>query len=189
GKNSSWRGKATVETNVSSSGNDIEILRLASVRRQIACRTRLGAIRDARPQPVFHSGTLFQNETPRRRRLPGDAFHREPRGSELKPARAAFPCKCRAFLRICVWHSRCSLSASEGGRGMGWLDAHESYVMETIARDRLNELRSASGEVRLLDGLRRGDPAATNELVERYAARGYRVAHAIMRDAADAEKV
>jgi len=72
---------------------------------------------------------------------------------------------------------------------MGWLDAHESYVMETIARDRLNELRSASGEVRLLDGLRRGDPAATNELVERYAARGYRVAHAIMRDAADAEKV
>jgi hypothetical protein len=25
---------------------------------------------------------------------------------------------------------------------MGWLDAHESYVMEIIARDRVNELRS-----------------------------------------------
>ena len=25
---------------------------------------------------------------------------------------------------------------------MGWLDAHESYVMEIIARDRVDELRS-----------------------------------------------
>ena len=25
---------------------------------------------------------------------------------------------------------------------MGWLDAHECYVMEIIARDRVNELRS-----------------------------------------------
>jgi hypothetical protein len=26
---------------------------------------------------------------------------------------------------------------------MGWLDAHEAYVMETITRERVDELRSA----------------------------------------------
>jgi RNA polymerase sigma-70 factor, ECF subfamily len=44
------------------------------------------------------------------------------------------------------------------------------------------------GESRLLDGLRRGDPAAANELVERYAARAYRLAIAITRNADDAEE-
>src|SRR5206468_5898065 len=48
---------------------------------------------------------------------------------------------------------------------------------------------AASGERRLLDGLRRGEPAAENELVERYAARAYRLAIAITRNAADAEEV
>jgi RNA polymerase sigma-70 factor, ECF subfamily len=48
---------------------------------------------------------------------------------------------------------------------------------------------AASGERRLLDGLRRGEPAAENELVERYAARAYRLAIAITRHAADAEEV
>lgn len=48
---------------------------------------------------------------------------------------------------------------------------------------------STDSEVRLLDGLRRGDPAAASELVERYAARAYSVAHAITRDPADAEDV
>jgi RNA polymerase sigma-70 factor (ECF subfamily) len=45
------------------------------------------------------------------------------------------------------------------------------------------------GEVRLLDGLRRGDPAAASELVERFAARAYRVACAITRNPADAEDI
>ena len=48
---------------------------------------------------------------------------------------------------------------------------------------------AASGERRLLDGLRRGEPAAENELVERYAARAYRLAIAITRNASDAEEV
>ena len=47
----------------------------------------------------------------------------------------------------------------------------------------------ADGESRLLDGLRRGDPAATTELVERYTARAYRLAIAITRNAEDAEEV
>jgi RNA polymerase sigma-70 factor (ECF subfamily) len=47
----------------------------------------------------------------------------------------------------------------------------------------------ADGGLRLLEELRRGDPAAAAELVERYAARAYRVALAITRDAEDAEEV
>jgi len=47
----------------------------------------------------------------------------------------------------------------------------------------------ADGESRLLDGLRRGDPAAANELVERYTARAYRLAMAITRNVQDAEEV
>jgi RNA polymerase sigma-70 factor, ECF subfamily len=47
----------------------------------------------------------------------------------------------------------------------------------------------ADGESRLLDGLRRGDPAAANDLVERYTARGYRLALAITRNVQDAEEV
>jgi RNA polymerase sigma-70 factor (ECF subfamily) len=45
------------------------------------------------------------------------------------------------------------------------------------------------GDARLLAGLRRRDPAAANELVDRYAARAYRVAIGITRNAADAEEV
>src|SRR5262249_23108125 len=45
------------------------------------------------------------------------------------------------------------------------------------------------GELGLLERLRRGDPAAATELVERYAERAYRVAFAITRDAEDAEAV
>ena len=45
------------------------------------------------------------------------------------------------------------------------------------------------GELGLLEKLRRGDPAAATELVERYAERAYRVALAITRDADDAEAV
>jgi hypothetical protein len=33
-------------------------------------------------------------------------------------------------------------TALEGGSTMGWLDAHESYVMEIITRERVDELRS-----------------------------------------------
>ena len=44
------------------------------------------------------------------------------------------------------------------------------------------------GELGLLEKLRRGDPAAATELVERYAAQAYRVALAITRDAEDAEE-
>jgi len=47
----------------------------------------------------------------------------------------------------------------------------------------------ADGESRLLDGLRRGDPAAANDLVERYTARAYRLAMAITRNVQDAEEV
>jgi RNA polymerase sigma-70 factor (ECF subfamily) len=46
-----------------------------------------------------------------------------------------------------------------------------------------------TGELGLLEKLRRGDPAGATELVERYAARAYRVALVITRDAEDAEKV
>jgi len=49
--------------------------------------------------------------------------------------------------------------------------------------------RRNDGDLGLLNGLRRGDPAAATELVERYGARAYRVAVAITRDAADAEEV
>jgi RNA polymerase sigma-70 factor, ECF subfamily len=45
------------------------------------------------------------------------------------------------------------------------------------------------GELGLLEKLRHGDPTAATELVERYAARAYRVALAITRDAKDAEEV
>ena len=45
------------------------------------------------------------------------------------------------------------------------------------------------GDGRLLEGLRRGDPAAAEELVGRYGARAYRLAIAITRSAADAEEV
>jgi len=45
------------------------------------------------------------------------------------------------------------------------------------------------GELGLLEKLRRGDPAATTELIERYAAQAYRVALAITRDAEDTEEV
>jgi len=47
----------------------------------------------------------------------------------------------------------------------------------------------SDGEPGVLEKLRRGDPAAATELVERYAARAYRVARAITRHADDAEGV
>ena len=47
---------------------------------------------------------------------------------------------------------------------------------------------AGDADARLLAGLRRADPDAINELVERYAARAYRVAIRITRNAADAEE-
>lgn len=54
--------------------------------------------------------------------------------------------------------------------------------------DEARPIRAETADARLLAGLRRGDPDAVNELVERYAARAYRVAIGITRNAADAEE-
>jgi RNA polymerase sigma-70 factor, ECF subfamily len=50
-------------------------------------------------------------------------------------------------------------------------------------------LDRSNGKLGLLGKLRRGDPAAATELVERYAARAYRIALVITRDAEDAGDV
>jgi RNA polymerase sigma-70 factor, ECF subfamily len=50
-------------------------------------------------------------------------------------------------------------------------------------------LARSNGELGLLEKLRRGDPAAATELVERYAARAYRIALGITRDAEGAGDV
>ena len=48
---------------------------------------------------------------------------------------------------------------------------------------------TTTSDSRLIDGLRRADPAAVEMLVERFGDRVYRVAHGITRNAADAEEV
>jgi hypothetical protein len=92
---------------------------------------------------VFHPGTLFQNETPAdEAALPRRSFHREPPGFELKPARATFAVNPAHFFGF-AFGMPAALRRLRRRTAMGWLDAYESYVMDFIARDRVDELRSA----------------------------------------------
>jgi len=93
-------------------------------------------------RPAFHPGTLFQNETRVDEAGLRRSFHREPLGSGLKPARGTFavnPAHFRWDLRLAC---RLLFDGVRRRTAMGWLDAHESYLMEIIARDRVDELRS-----------------------------------------------
>jgi hypothetical protein len=87
---------------------------------------------------VFHPGTLFQYETPGVMRR---AFHREPRGFELKPTRPGAP-QISSIWATWRLARRLLSHGAEGERRMSWLDAHDAYVMEIIVRDRVDELRS-----------------------------------------------
>jgi hypothetical protein len=92
---------------------------------------------------VFHPGTLFQYETPG-----ADAasslmrFIMNPEfRAETGPRRR--PLTISGISQALRLACRLLSHGARRGNGMGWLDAHEFYVMDIVARDRVDELRAA----------------------------------------------
>ena len=73
---------------------------------------------------------------------------------------------------------------------MSWLDANDTFLMESAARDRVAELRSTrvDADGSLVEALRRRDSTAAECLIARYGARAHRLAIGITHNAADAEE-